>query len=491
MNIFTCTSITASLICFPLIATPVFAQNQSTERAESATAILDTSIPFAIGAREGDQSIRGSFGWPTFQEGFVEGVYFRFDPDGYARFSTSPRLDEDVFEVICQSATTICVARKNGMEIGLTGQGKPQIRISGTTPIDTYFISDRKSELPLPNSILEPIGQRLEALLSSGGDLIVRRELETLQTHSLSGFSATVTYLRWVAQNQASFVFPRGWPVPSQQTGQQTAGLTLQDSWNTRNSGPQPSNSAWRSQLPQSGIMQDQNIWPNGVMQSETRPSGTAGDSYELSAIGFAQQAQARSLPADVNRFEVLSPQVNLTQADTQFGRAVGENQRNPSSAIELELSRMSNSLRNLEVKVENLATQISYEIRSTHSVASTQNTTNSIAYRSLEGGAKDALTSAGVTGAQLSEEEKLRKLVVESLLQQSQQERIRNPNEPVVDAHGEVSVKKNIVERLLEELNGSSETDEKAEAPAPASSGEFISLSDYISKVMQEEKQN
>ena len=219
MNILTCSSITALLMCFLPMVNVASAQGGSLEGTESSTAILDTSIPFAIGAREGEQTIRGSFGWPTFQEGFVEGVYFRFDPDGYARFSTSPRLDEDVFEVTCQNATTICIAKKHGLEIGLTAQGKPQIRISGITPIDKFFISDRKSELPLPNTILGPIYQRLEALLSSGGDLIIRRELETLQTLSLSGFSATVTYLRWVAQNQASFVFPRGWPAPSQQTG--------------------------------------------------------------------------------------------------------------------------------------------------------------------------------------------------------------------------------------------------------------------------------
>ena len=70
----------------------------------SENAVLDTSILFAIGAREARQELRGAFGWPTFQEGLVEGVYFRFDPDGYARFAPTPRLDTDVFEVICRPA---------------------------------------------------------------------------------------------------------------------------------------------------------------------------------------------------------------------------------------------------------------------------------------------------------------------------------------------------------------------------------------------------
>ena len=78
----------------------VNAQSAQQEGISSTTQILDTSVLFAIGAREAEQALRGAFGWPTFQEGFVDQVYFRFDPDGYARFSPSPRLDEDVFEVI-------------------------------------------------------------------------------------------------------------------------------------------------------------------------------------------------------------------------------------------------------------------------------------------------------------------------------------------------------------------------------------------------------
>lgn len=489
MKIFTFTSFTALLLGFLPMANPALAQSLDTERPESSTAILDTSIPFAIGAREGDQTIRGSFGWPTFQEGFVEGVYFRFDPDGYARFSSSPRLDEDVFEVICQNATTVCVARKNGLEIALTGQGKPQIRISGTTAQDRYFISDRKSELPLPNAILGPIEQRLEALLSSGGDLIIRRELETLQTLSLSGFSATVTYLRWVAQNQASFVFPRGWPAPSQQTGQKTVGLTLQDSWNAPNADTQSAPATWGLQTPQDGLEQTQNGWP---AQSERRSSGgLKSDAYELSAIGFAQQAQARSLPADVNKFEVPSSQANSPQVNVQYEGAVDQGNLGATSAIELELSRIRHSLRNLEVQMGNLANQISYEIRSVNTGSVAPGSSSAIPYQGIGDSAKATLSSLSAEDAQLSEEEKLRKLVIESLLQQAQQKPINTQNEQPLDKSGEVSVKKNIVERLLEELNGTSEANEAVAAATATGPSEFISLSEYISRVMQEEKPN
>ena len=74
-------------VCLSLgLSFPVSAQKVTADDSDSFTpenAILDTSILFAIGAREARQELRGSFGWPTFQEGLVEGVYFRFDPDGY------------------------------------------------------------------------------------------------------------------------------------------------------------------------------------------------------------------------------------------------------------------------------------------------------------------------------------------------------------------------------------------------------------------------
>jgi len=89
MNSFICRG-TAIFLLSLVVQNNAAAQSVDAEAEESSTAILDTSIPFAIGAREGEQTIRSSFGWPTFQEGFVEGVYFRFDPDGYARFSASP-----------------------------------------------------------------------------------------------------------------------------------------------------------------------------------------------------------------------------------------------------------------------------------------------------------------------------------------------------------------------------------------------------------------
>lgn len=483
MKIVSHISITVVLACFLPTAHIVLAQGTTTGNPEVSTAILDTSIPFAIGAREGEQTIRGSFGWPTFQEGFVEGVYFRFDPDGYARFSSSPRLDEDVFEVICQNATTICVAKKDGMEIGLTAQGRPQLRINGITPIDRFFISDRKNELPLPNTILGPIDQRLETLLSSGGDLIIRRELETLQTLSLSGFSATVTYLRWIAQNQASFVFPRGWPAPSQQAGSKFNGLTLPNVWDSTVPQNQLATGGWSVQNKPVATSQNQ-TWRGGNTQIDTNGAFTTPvNNFDTAGIGFAQQARGRSLPADINQFEILPNQSGNAQ---QINQNALNQQANPST-INLQLNIINQSLQNLELKIDNLKAQLSYELQSSKARAFRQGNSGANVFEN----ANRTYASRYDQDQRLSEEERLRKRVIESILKTPQQERPPQNPVPTPSVGGEISVKKNIVERLLEELNGSDLTESDIKEPAAEIPGDFISLSDYISKVMQAENRN
>lgn len=195
-------------------------------------AILDTTIPFAIGARQAEQELRGAYGWPTFQEGLVEGVYFRFDPDGYARFSTVPRLDVDVFEVLCRPGTAACLGRKGALAMQLNSSGILHIAIEGVSPGDELFIIDGITELPLPDRVLQPLDTRLETLLSSGGELVVRHGATEVVRVSLSGFLAVSTYLRWIASGQDYAIFPRGWPVPNSQNDSKTgASLTQVVDW--------------------------------------------------------------------------------------------------------------------------------------------------------------------------------------------------------------------------------------------------------------------
>lgn len=211
---------------------------QTTEVFASESAIIDTSVPFAIGAREAQQALRGSYGWPTFQEGLVEGVYFRFDPDGYARFSPNPRLDVDVFEVICKSRTTLCMARKDSFNMFLNDRGQLQLKFESVTPNDMFFISEGISEIQIPPRILQPLDSQMENLLATGDELIVRRGGEEISKTSMKGFVATVSFLRWIQAGQDYAVLPRDWPVPNSNTPTASgSGLTASD-W--RSPTPQP-----------------------------------------------------------------------------------------------------------------------------------------------------------------------------------------------------------------------------------------------------------
>ncbi len=205
----------------------------------SENAVLDTSILFAIGAHEARQELRGAFGWPTFQEGLVEGVYFRFDPDGYARFAPSPRLDTDVFEVICRPRTLVCMGRKESLQVTLNTRGQVQLEIANLTPKDQFILADGISELPLPASILQPLEPRLELLLAAGGELIVRRNNQDVQKVSLAGLAAVIPYLRWVAARQDYTVLPRGWPVPNAGNNNDSSGLTQTSQWQSPMPQPQ------------------------------------------------------------------------------------------------------------------------------------------------------------------------------------------------------------------------------------------------------------
>tara|TARA_R110002096_G_scaffold51390_1_gene134326 strand:- start:23331 stop:25016 length:1686 start_codon:yes stop_codon:yes gene_type:complete len=310
-------------------ANGAWAQSAQQQGITSTTQVLDTSVLFAIGAREAEQAIRGSFGWPTFQEGFVDRVYFRFDPDGYARFSTSPRLDEDVFEVICAESSTACIAKKPSLEIGLTVEGKVQIRIADVAPQDSFFVSDRKSELPLPPTILEPLDPRLETLLASGGRLVVKRELETIQEISLAGFSAVATYLRWIAQGQSPRVFPRGWPVPAQVEAQQIGSLTQPSTWIAPSAGPQQVQTTFAQANRQQGF-QNRNFGnPQGNLGQQQIPYGNSFG-VDNNQGGFDSPDQSRFNGQVTQRFGADQRQGSDAQAAIQ--------------ALQLELAQLRSS---------------------------------------------------------------------------------------------------------------------------------------------------
>ncbi|MEL6736399.1 MAG: hypothetical protein AAFO98_11080, partial [Pseudomonadota bacterium] len=191
------------------------AQTATTEEFAPDDAIMDTSIAFVTGAQEARQDLRGSFGWATYQEGLVEGVYFRFDPDGYARFAPSPRLDTDVFEVLCRPGTTSCVARKGPLSVFLNAQNQLQLRLQDFRSGDRIFVAEGLTEIELPAQVMMPLENRLVSLLSVGGEFITRRGDVEASRISLTGFGPVTTYLKWVVAGQDVAVLPRGWPVPT------------------------------------------------------------------------------------------------------------------------------------------------------------------------------------------------------------------------------------------------------------------------------------
>lgn len=254
----------------------------------SEDAILDTSKLFAIGAHEAEQTLRGAFGWATFQEGLVDGVYFRFDPDGYARFAANPRLDEDAFEVICAPQSMTCAARKDPLEVTLTPHREIQLAVAGIRDSDTFFVSDGANELPLPPRVLEPLDVRMEALLATATALIVRRDGNDYQRISLIGFNPVATYLRWVASGQDPMVFPVGWPVPSTGTGK-TTGLTEPNSWTQ-----QPAPGQGQPSFDTISRQRDQSYLPPAGGLAAGGAGGGAGGGAAAGAQPTIEQLQAQ-----------------------------------------------------------------------------------------------------------------------------------------------------------------------------------------------------
>lgn len=523
-----------------------FAQSAQQQGIASTTQILDTSVLFAIGAREAEQAIRGSFGWPTFQEGFVDRVYFRFDPDGYARFSTSPRLDEDVFEVICAESSTACIAKKPSLDIGLTVEGKIQIKIEGITPDDSFYVSDRKSELPLPPTVLEPLDARLETLLASGGHLVVKREVETVQEISLAGFSAVATYLRWVAQNQSPRVFPRGWPVPAQVQTQQVGGLTQPGAWIAPNAGPQrgqttfeqatsggafgnvqlqqPLQPAFGAGLQAEGGVRVQQIGVgasatgdaqvtiqalqqeladlraaqiNSVPLSNTQLNQNNTQLQDDFAKGFAQQAQARNLPLPVGYGVPQDRNAGLDYGAGNQGfdgvglRATQDHSRmsapQGSFGSGVNLQVFENRIYALEVAVNELRKTILAEMK---------------AAKWAPVQVKDALSSkpqsvtAPIEASEVNTPsmDALEKLLLERL---GQREAV--PQQPIAASADTQDSDRSLVMKLLKQLEDGPTVNEVSQEPRPTvvqtpeekPQEGFVTLSDYINDMLKSENAN
>lgn len=336
-------------------------QGQTTEVFASENAIIDTSIPFAIGAREAQQALRGSYGWPTFQEGLVEGVYFRFDPDGYARFSPNPRLDVDVFEVICKARTILCMARKDSLNMFLNDRGHLQLKFESVTPNDMFFISEGISEIQIPPRILQPLDSQMENLLATGDELIVRRGGEEISKTSLKGFVATVSFLRWIQAGQDYAVLPRDWPVPNSNTQSASAsGLTT---------------SNWRSPTPQPHFVQPTAVplsTGSNEIEAELRElrraiselsgaTGTPTAAETPQPINTAQTSQADALMEVADKLQAELDRLQANQIDPTPAPASQEMPRFPEPAT--DYPALDNTL-SAGQKIEYLMQELGLDMR-------------------------------------------------------------------------------------------------------------------------------
>lgn len=347
---FSATAALMALLCGGIAS----AQQSSTAPEDSFTldaAILDTSIPFSVGAHEARQELRGAFGWPTFQEGLVQGVYFRFDPDGYARFSPTPRLDTDVFEVICRPRTHVCMARKDSLTLTLNNRNQIQLALENVTEADDFLIAEGISELPLPSNILNPLDGRMELILSSGGDLVVSRAKKEVDRISLKGFAAVTAYLRWVSAQQSYTVLPRDWPVPN--SGSATAEITKSAKWQS----PMPKPLAAELSYPDEDVAEvrgELRVLRELLLKGETAAPQDREAVDRLSEVQRALDALAleiETLKTPDNPIVVEAPQALQSHAEY-----------NSVNTIERQTAPLENDAQLIARRMEYLMTEIGLE---------------------------------------------------------------------------------------------------------------------------------
>jgi hypothetical protein len=122
------------------------------------------------------------------------------------------------------------MGHKGILGINPTNSGQFQIAIEDYVEGEKLYLSEGTTEIQLPAQILDPLDARFETLLSSNGELVVRRGADERARVSLAGFRQTLSYLKWVAARQDYAALPYGWPVPNSGTAA-PARLTAAETW--------------------------------------------------------------------------------------------------------------------------------------------------------------------------------------------------------------------------------------------------------------------
>jgi hypothetical protein len=166
------------------------------DRAAAQEAILDTARPFVAGAREEEQFLRGPIGWPTYQAGTANGLFYRFDPDGYARFGSTERLDEGFWDVSCTPRPIDCIARRGSVAVGVDAARRPTLALDNFAPEARFRLGEEEgpgrtlAELSAPAGISQLL-ETSELVPAEGGETV-----------PLDGLATVVAYMQWVEAGQ-------------------------------------------------------------------------------------------------------------------------------------------------------------------------------------------------------------------------------------------------------------------------------------------------
>ncbi len=165
--------------------------------ASAQQAIVDTAVPFVAGSVQNELLLRGPVGWDTYQSGTVAGLQYRFDPDGYARFGASERLDEDYWEIVCTPQPIDCTGKRGPVVLRVDAGGYPAIEIENANPEGRFRPGDESgpaltlAELSAPAHV---------------GELLAASELQPESGGApvpIAGIGTVARYIRWVENGQA------------------------------------------------------------------------------------------------------------------------------------------------------------------------------------------------------------------------------------------------------------------------------------------------
>ncbi|HEX2526663.1 MAG TPA: peptidoglycan-binding protein [Geminicoccus sp.] len=159
--------------------------------------MLDTAKPFAEGAAEIEQYLRGPIGWPTYQQGMAGESFYRFDPDGYARFDPTERLDQDHWEVTCTAEPVDCKGQRGLVHLTIGKDGRLGLAVNGAGNDVRYSLDDAEAPAATTAEITRP--DRIGTLFAASR-LVPANGTQALP---IDGLEAAAVYVRWAENGQA------------------------------------------------------------------------------------------------------------------------------------------------------------------------------------------------------------------------------------------------------------------------------------------------